>query len=260
MDINQLQDILDQITFSMSEAKKQTTQMQSVAKFLATQLQGLETNKNNFNMSINESFKKMKLDILILQNKINDRLVFADECHVQKLDEITNAANETQKAILDFTKVLQEKISENIIEKVINQVNEEFKRQETSLLETTQESSRYIQSVMVKIYTYMGQIEIMQNNIEENSKNTLNRVNEKMKKSHDEIQVLSTNLDLINQSTIETLQTINQIENLKLWSGRLSTWLVISVNSFLFGVILTAIAATWYNPTLKAFIAAFLQK
>ena len=31
MDINQLQNILDQITFSISEAKKQTTQMPKLA-------------------------------------------------------------------------------------------------------------------------------------------------------------------------------------------------------------------------------------
>lgn len=260
MDINQLENILDQITFSISEVKKQTTQMHSVAKFLATQLQILETNKDNFTMTVNESFEKMKLDILILQNKINDRLVFADECHIKKLDEITNAANETQKIIINFAEILEEKITQNIIQKVIFTIDTKFEDQEKKLFELTTTATKNINSIIIQINNYTTENKLIQEALEKNANIVLDVVNKKIQDTQQEMTLLATNINLINQSTIETLQTINQIENLKLWGGKLSIWLVISANSFLFGVIFTAIAAAWYNPALKAFIAAFLQK
>lgn len=260
MDITQLQYILDQITFAIDKAKNETTTMSSAAKYLAAQIQIIQNNKNIFITESNKNFEQMKNDILSLQNKINNRLAFADESHIQSLSQISDAAWETQKSIRDFGKLLKEEISENIIEIVISQIGEKFKNQEIALLEITKKSSQHINGLMIQIHTYMMKNEQIQKIIEENSKNTLNEVDQKLKEMRKEVQVTNKNIDLINQSTVKTLQVIERVQNAKLWGGKLSTWLIITSTAFLTGVIFTAIIAIWFNPIFKAFIAALLKQ
>ncbi|MDD2384631.1 MAG: hypothetical protein PHN18_10615 [Sulfurospirillaceae bacterium] len=260
MDINQLQEILDQITFVTNEAKKETTKMRNVAKYLATQIEAMEKSKGEFTLTVKNSYDQMKKDILVFQNQINSRLAFADESHMQGLGQISDAAFETQKSIRDFGKLLKQEMSEDVIQKVIDQVNKVFQKNEKSLFELTQLSSQQINSATISIHNDMIENKKIQNTIEEVSINTLIEVDKKLKEMREEVQGVSANINLINQSTQKTLQTIELIENTKLWSGELSKWFLVSSSAFFVGVIFTAIIAIWLNPLFKAFIAALLQK
>lgn len=260
MDINQLQEILDQITFVTNEAKKETTSLRNMAKYLTTQIEAMEKSKGEFTLTVKNSYDQMKKDILVFQNHINSRLAFADESHMQGLGQISDAAFETQKSIRDFGKLLKQEMSEDIIQKVIDQVNKVFQKNEKSLFELTQLSSQQINSATISIHNDMIENKKIQNTIEEVSINTLIEVDKKLKEMSEEVQIVSKNIESINQSTKNSLQKIEEIQDIKLWGGKLSTWLIISSTAFLIGVIFAAIIAIWFNPIFKAFIAALLQQ
>lgn len=260
MDINQLQEILDQITFVTNEAKNVTTKMGKAAKFLATQTQIIDNQKNVLTEEVKKNFEEMKRDIIGLQNKINNRLEIADQGHIQSLKEISVAASDTQRSIKDFGNLLKYQIAESVVQDVVNQVNERLKENEESIFEHTELSTKMINQSSVSIHNVMMQNQNIQKTIEEALQNTMSYIDEKIKKMSEEVQIVSKNIESINKSTDSTLQTIEEIQDIKLWSGKLLTWLMISSSAFFIGVILTTIIAIWFNPLFKAFIAGLLQK